>query len=141
MFTSAGGTDLRKSHVSAWVGWILFAATMMSISGVFSIIWGLVALFRDEVFVAGPKGNVVNINYTAWGWISIIIGALVLLTGMMLFTGNVLASVVAVVLAALSAVENLLTIGSYPIWSVIVIAVDILVIYAITVHGRELRES
>jgi hypothetical protein len=142
MYTSASDqTDLRRSQVSGWVGWIVFASVMMIISGVFSIIWGIVALARKEVFVHGPRGNVINLNYTAWGWITLIIGVIVLLTGLFLLTGSVLASIVAIVLASLSAIQNLLVIGAYPIWSVIVIAVDVLVIYAITVHGHELRES
>jgi hypothetical protein len=137
MYTSASDqTDLRRSQVSGWVG-----SVMMIISGVFSIIWGIVALARKEVFVHGPRGNVINLNYTAWGWITLIIGVIVLLTGLFLLTGSVLASIVAIVLASLSAIQNLLVIGAYPIWSVIVIAVDVLVIYAITVHGHELRES
>jgi hypothetical protein len=142
MYTSAAGqTDLRTSEATAWVGWIIFAAMMMIISGTFSIIWGIVALVRDQVFVVGRQGNVINLDYTAWGWIELIIGAIVLLTGIFLFRGNLAASIVAVILAGLSAIANLLVIAAYPVWSVIVIAVDVLVIYAITVHGNELRDN
>jgi hypothetical protein len=140
MYTSAGGeTDLRPSRASGWVGWIVFAAIMMIVSGVFDIIWGIVGLARKEVFIRGPKGNVINLDYTAWGWINLILGVVVLAAGMALLTGAIWASVVALILAVLSAVGNLLTIGAYPIWSVIVITLDVLVIYAITVHGDEIR--
>ena len=142
MHTSAtGDVDLRPSRVTAWVGWIYFAATMMVISGIFSIIWGIVGLVRDQVFVVGARGNVVNLDYTTWGWINLIMGIVVFIAGLCLLTGSVLASIVAVTLAVLSIVGNLLVIAAYPIWSVIVISVDVLVIYAITVHGRELRNN
>jgi hypothetical protein len=141
MYTSSSGqVDMRPSRITGWVGWIVFAAAMMAISGVFSIIWGIVALVRDEVFVVGRRGNVINLDYTAWGWISLVVGVIVLLTGLFLLTGNVAARILTVVIATLSIIENLLVLPSYPVWSVIVIAVDVLVIYAVTVHGSELRD-
>jgi hypothetical protein len=142
MYTSAdGNVDLEPSRATAWVGWIVFAALMMIMSGIFSIIWGIVALARKEVFVAGRRGNVINLDFTAWGWIHLILGVLVLLAGFALFRGALWAGIVAIVIAVFSAVGNLLVIGSYPIWSTIVIALDVLVIYAITVHGGEMRNS
>ena len=142
MHTSAtGDVDLRPSQVTAWAGWIYFAATMMIISGIFSIIWGIVGLVRDQVFVVGARGNVVNLDYTTWGWINLIMGIVVFIAGLCLLTGSVLASIVAVTMAVLSIIGNLLVIAAYPIWSVIVISVNVLVIYAITVHGRELRNN
>jgi hypothetical protein len=142
MYTSAGDdVDMRASRVSGWVGWIVFASVMMVISGVFSIIWGIVALARDQVFVVGRRGNVVDLDYTAWGWIHLILGIVVLTAGLALLKGSFLAMVMTIVLAVLSAIGNLLVIAAYPVWSVIVIAVDVLVIYAVTVHGNELREN
>ena len=141
MYTSADpGTDMAPSRATRWVGWILFAAIMMVVSGVFDIIWGIVGIARDEVFVGGPKGNVINLDYTTWGWLNLILGFVVLVAGLGLLTGAIWASVVAIVLAVSSAIANLLVIGAYPVWSVIVITLDILVIYAISVHGSELRQ-
>jgi hypothetical protein len=141
MYTSANDdVDMRPSQVSGWVGWIVFASMMMIISGVFSIIWGIVALARDEVFVVAGR-NVINLDYTAWGWIHVILGVVVLVAGIYLLQGSMVARVIAMVVAMLSAIGNLLVISAYPIWSVIVIAVDVLVIYAVTVHGHELHEN
>jgi hypothetical protein len=141
MYTSANDdVDMRPSRVSGWVGWIVFASMMMIISGIFSIIWGIVALARDQVFVIAGR-NVINLDYTAWGWIHVILGVVVLVAGIYLLKGGLVASVIAIVVAMLSAIGNLLVISAYPIWSVIVIAVDVLVIYAVTVHGHELREN
>jgi hypothetical protein len=142
MYTSSNGdVDLRPSRVSGWVGWIVFASVMMVISGVFSIIWGLVALARDEVFVVGRRGNVLDLDYTLWGWINLILGVVVLVAGLALLKGSFIASVTTIVLAMLSVVGNLLILPAYPFWSIMVIAADILVIYAVTVHGDEVREN
>ncbi len=139
-YTSAhSDVDLRPSRATGWVAWILFAACMMVLSGTLTIIWGIVGLVRDEVFVRGPRGNVLNVDYTAWGWANLIFGILVLLAGIGLFTGAVWAAVVAVLLAAVSIIDHVMVLGAYPAWSTIVIAMDVLVIWAITVHGDELR--
>lgn len=142
MYTSADqDVDLSPSRVTAWVGWIIFAAIALVMAGIFDIIWGIVALARDEVFISGPRGNVINLDYTTWGWINLIFGIVVLLTGMALFTGSIVARIIAIGIAVLQATLNLLVIGAYPVWSVIVITLDVLVIYAIAVHGDELRDS
>jgi hypothetical protein len=141
VYTSANDdVDMRPSGVSGWVGWIVFASMMMIISGIFSIIWGIVALARDQVFVVKGR-NVIDLDYTAWGWIHLILGIVVLLAGVFLLKGGFVAGVVTIIIAMLSAIGNLLVISAYPIWSVIVIAIDVLVIYAVTVHGHELREN
>lgn len=132
---------MRSSRVSGWVGWIAFAAMMMLLSGLFSFIWGIVALVRDEAVFAGRRGNVINLDYTAWGWIAIIVGLIVAVAGVALLGGALWASLIAIFIAMLSIINNLLVIGAYPLWSVIIIVLNILVIYAITVHGQELTDN
>lgn len=140
MYTSAhGNVDLRPSRASKWVGWVVFAAFMLVLSGALDMLWGIVALTRKEVFVVGPRGNPIDLNYTAWGWIQLIFGLIVLAAGIGLLTGAIWARTIAVIVAGVSVIGNLLVIGSYPIWSTIVIALDVLVIYAVTVHGREIN--
>jgi hypothetical protein len=141
MYTSAhSDVDLRPARATGWVGWIVFAAIMMVVSGVFDVIWGIVGIVRDEVFISGPRGNVINLDYTTWGWINLVVGAVMVVAGFGLFTGALWASVIAITVAVLSAVANLLVIAAYPVWSVIVITLDVLVIYAISVHGREIQD-
>jgi hypothetical protein len=124
---------------TAWVGWVVFAGMMLVLLGTFHVIQGLVALFRDEVFVVGQRGLVVNIDYTAWGWTHVLGGALAILVGACLLAGQMWARVVAVLVALLSAIANLLFLPAYPIWSVMMIAIDVLVIWAVTVHGSEIK--
>ena len=114
---------------------------MMFLVGSFQAIQGLVAIFDDGYYVVRESGLVVDVDYTAWGFVHLILGVLLILCGAGVLTGNVVARGVGVLLAGLSALANMAFIGAYPVWSILVIAVDVLVIYALTVHGGELRSS
>jgi hypothetical protein len=81
------------------------------------------------------------VDYNVWGWVHLILGILAVATGFGLLAGNTAARVVGIVLAVVSAIVNLAFIAAYPVWSTIVIGVDIIVIYAIVVHGRELKSD
>lgn len=124
---------------SAWVAWVNFAGVMLILLGCFHAIQGLVALFRDEVFVVGHRNLVVDVSFTAWGWLHIAWGALAIVVGACLLVGQTWARIIAVIVALLSAVTNVAFLPAYPVWSGLMIAIDIIVIWAITVHGGELR--
>jgi hypothetical protein len=125
---------------SAWVGWVFFAGVMLLLVGVFQIIDGLVALFDDGYYVVRPDGLVVNVDYTAWGWLHLLIGILALGAGFGLMSGRMWARTIAIAVAALSAIVNFAFIGAYPLWATILITIDVLVIYAVAAHGRELAD-
>jgi len=131
--------DVTSSHSAArsngWYGMVVFAATMMILLGTFHVIAGLVALFRDEYFLVSPSGLVINADFTTWGWVHLLMGILVVAAGAALYGGATWARFVAVVVAMLSAIINVAFLASYPLWSVIMIGVDVLIIYAVTVHG------
>ena len=124
---------------NAWRGWVVFAATMMALLGVFHAIAGLVALFEEDYYLVGESGLVVSADFTAWGWTHLAIGALFILTAFALVNGSTWARVVTVGVAGLSAIVNLAFLSAYPLWSVIMITLDVLIIYAVTAHGG--RES
>ena len=124
---------------TAWAGWVVFGGVMLIMLGAFQIIEGLVALFDDGFYLVNADGLVVNVNYNTWGWIHLVIGVVGVLAGLGLLAGNMAARVVGVVIAFLSALVNLAFISAYPVWSAIMITVDVIVIYAIVVHGRELK--
>jgi hypothetical protein len=126
---------------TAWTGWVVFASFMMILLGCFQAIEGLVALFDAGFYLVTSGGLVVDVNYNVWGTVHLLLGILLLASGVGVLTGNLAARVVGVILAGLSALANLVFIGAYPIWSIIIITVDVLVIYALTVHGRELHEA
>jgi hypothetical protein len=113
---------------------------MMMMLGAFHAIAGLVALFEEDYFLVTQSGLVVSADFTTWGWTHLLLGLLVAVAGGALLSGATWARVVAVVLAMLSAVVNLAFLAAYPLWSGIMIAVDILVIYAVTAHGDAANE-
>ncbi|MET1039285.1 MAG: hypothetical protein ABW075_13505 [Aeromicrobium sp.] len=124
---------------TGWVGWIVFGAIMLMMVGAFHVIQGFVALFRDQIFVVGQSGLVVDVDYTAWGWTHIIGGAILVLVGACLMAGQMWARIVAVIVAVLSAIVNVAFIPAYPVWSVMMVGIDVLVIWAVTVHGSEIK--
>ena len=126
---------------TGWTGWVVFASFMMFLLGAFQALQGLVALFDEGFYLVTPGNLVVDVNYNVWGTVHLILGVLLLLSGAGVLTGNLAARMVGVILAGLSAVANLVFIEAYPFWSIIIITVDVLVIYALTVHGRELKDS
>jgi hypothetical protein len=132
-------TDARYDERTAWTGWVVFGGVMLIMMGAFQITQGLVALFDDGFYAVASNGLVVDVDYNTWGWIHLVIGLIGVLVGIGLLAGNMAARVAGVVIACLSALVNLAFISAYPVWSAIVIAFDVIVIYAIVVHGRELK--
>jgi hypothetical protein len=136
---SSGGSRAAR-ETSGWaVGFILFAAIMMIMVGVFQAFQGLVAIFENEFYVA-TRNYLFQFDATTWGWIHLVVGLLVAFAGWGLLSGRTWARVVAITLALLSAVANFLFIPYYPFWSLLIITLDIFVIWAIAAHGGDLRE-
>jgi hypothetical protein len=124
---------------TGWAGWVVFAAIMMIILGAFQAIAGFVALFDPGYYVVGANGFVVHVNYTAWGWTHLVVGLVALAAGFGLFTGAMWARVLGIVVAGISAIVNFAFIPAYPLWSLIMITLDVVIIYAIAAHGQELK--
>jgi hypothetical protein len=127
--------------VTGWAGWVAFAGIMLIMLGFFQMIEGLVALFNDGFYLVRAEGLVVNVDYNAWGWTHLILGAIAVAVGFGLMVGNMFARVAGIAIAMISAILNLVFISAYPVWSAILIAIDVIVIYAIVVHGRELKST
>jgi hypothetical protein len=125
---------------TGWVGWIAFAGVMMLIGGVLNAVYGFVAVFNDE-WVVFSNRNALLIDLTGWGWVHVVIGVVLFLAGIGVFSGNVLARTIGVIVAAISLIANFLWLPAYPVWSLIVITIDALVIWALTAHGSEVRKA
>jgi hypothetical protein len=136
-----GSTASRGSEMTGWAGWVVFAGIMLIMLGSFQAIEGLVAIFDKGYYLVGPEGLIVSVDYTAWGWVHLILGLIAVAAGLGLIAGNMAARVVGVIVAVISAIVNLAFLAAYPVWSTIVITLDVIVIYAIVVHGRELKNS
>ena len=128
-----GEYDMRAAE---GIGWKMFAGLMMIMAGGFQMFTGLVALFENEFYVA-TRNYLFQFDATAWGWIHLIGGLLVLLAGFAVIAGQTWARIVAIVLAVLSALANFAFIPYYPFWALTVIAIDVFVIWALAAHGRD----
>ncbi|GAA1445980.1 DUF7144 family membrane protein [Leifsonia poae] len=116
-------------------GWRAFAALVVLISGLFSVLQGIVALFAPDPYYVVAHGSLFVFDISGWGWWNLIIGILAVLASGGLFAGALWARIVVVILAILSAIGQLFLIPAQPWWSAILIALDVLVIYAVTAHG------
>jgi hypothetical protein len=137
--SATGGRTAGAPVSTGWAGWIYFAGIIMFVLGSYHAIEGLVALLNSSYYLVATDGLVFNVSYATWGWTLLVLGVIVAVAGLGVMMGQTWARVVGVVVAAFSALVNLAFITAYPIWSVLVIALDIVVIYALTVHGRETR--
>ena len=125
---------------SGWaVGMTVFAGVMMIMVGAWQALSGLIAIFENEFYVQ-TRNYLFEFDATAWGWIHLLLGLLVAFAGFGVLSGQTWARVVGITLAALSATANFFFIPYYPFWAMLIIAVDVLVIWALAAHGREFRE-
>jgi hypothetical protein len=122
---------------TAWLGWVFFAGILMIMLGFFQAIAGLVAIFDDTFYLVTKSGLVVSVDYTVWGWVHLIIGVVAFLAGYAVMSGKTWGRTIGIILAVVSAIVNMAFIGAYPWWSIIIITMDVLIIYALAVHGRE----
>lgn len=126
---------------SGWaVGWTVFAALMMVMIGFWHAIAGLVAILEDEFYVLGQE-YVFQFDATTWGWVHLILGVLILLAGLALFSGAVWARTFGVILAVISAIAGFAWLPYYPIWGLLIVAAAISVIWALTAHGRDITQT
>ncbi len=120
---------------AGWAGFPIFAALLLMLAGGANIISGLVALVKDEIPVPDP----VLLDVTAWGWVAIVLGALGIIVGLGVLAGQTWAVVAGVAFAVVNGFAHMALLPSYPARSLVVIGLDVLIVYALTVHGRDLR--
>jgi hypothetical protein len=126
-----------ESRSDIWaMSFVLFAAIMMIMIGTFQAFDGLVAIFEDEFYAVTPN-YILSFDVTTWGWIHLILGIVVVFAGVALLSGATWARIVGIIMAMMSAIANFAFIPYYPIWSLAIIALNIAVIWALTVHGRD----
>jgi hypothetical protein len=138
-YDSSYGASLDPA--TGCVGWIIFAAVFMVTIGALNAIQGLAALFRDAdywVRLTG-EGGAMTFNVTAWGWINLIFGIVLIIVGVLLMQGSTFARVLGIALVALNMLAQFAYAPIYPFWALILIALDIVIIYALVVHGGELK--
>ena len=115
-------------------GWVTFAGFMMIVAGFFQAISGLVAIFKSSVYLV-TSNHLLVLDYKQWGWVHLIVGIVLLLSSASLFAGRLWGRIVAITLATISAILNFSFIWAYPVWSILIIALDVMVIYAVAMYG------
>lgn len=135
MEAGRGSNPLKGAENS---GWIAFAGVMMVMLGCLDAIWGLAAILNDEIVVVGGHGALI-LDITTWGWLQLILGAVVGLTGLGLIVGYEAARVVGIFLLALNAILQIVWFPAAPLWAFLMIVLDVVIIYQLTVNwtGQE----
>lgn len=129
MSTEAPG----KSHLTFAGGMIRVGGILLIIAGLWEGFIGTVALFKQTLYVIGAKW-VAEFDLTAWGWIHILLGLALIAVGIFVLRGALWASILAIIVCGLSALANFAWLPYYPLWSILIIAVDVLVIWALAFH-------
>jgi hypothetical protein len=131
---------MATREVSGWtVGFVVFAGVIMMMLGIFHALTGLAAIIDDQYFVVGPN-YAYELDTTAWGWLQLIFGIIVAAAGWGIFNGATWARIVGIALAVVSAVGNFFFIPYQPVWAILMIALAILVIAALSAWSpREAR--
>ena len=126
------GRDVTGGRKGAASGWTVFAAVMMIFGGAMAVFEGIAAIAKDDLFVT-TRNYVFQFSLTGWGWVHLILGIVVVLAGCALFSGALWARAVGVLLAGLLVIANFLWLPYYPFWSLVLIAINVFVIWALCV--------
>ena len=131
---------MSDTRVTGWVGWGWFAGVALIIVGTIDAIYGLIAITApNSAYFVRVEGELYLFNTQGWGWFHLIMGIALILVAAALFSGATWARVVTIIVVSIHAIVQLFTLPTQPWLSLILLAIDILVIYALTVHGRELE--
>ena len=134
MSTDSRSGGSTRHRVSPWAsGLAVFAGAMMIVSGIFAVFEGIAAVFNDEVYVRTAQ-YLFAFDLTAWGWIHLLLGVLVGLAGVAVIRGQAWGRFTGIALAGLSLIANFLFLPYYPLWSILIIALDVAIIWALAVY-------
>ena len=133
-----GSPAVVDEGLGGWATAIMFGAALTILVGVFQIFEGVVALADEGYYRVRPDGLPLDVSWSVWGWLHVVIGAAAVVVGIGILAGSALARFAAVVVAWLSAVTHLVFLPAAPVWGLFVIAVAVVVIYSLVVHGRDL---
>jgi hypothetical protein len=132
------GAHGARGARTGWVGWVYFAGIVLLIIGVIQFINGLIAFARSGTTYLTPSGAAVQVSYMGVAWSFLIMGVVFAAVGIGVFGGRTWARLIAIAIAVISVLTNIAFFLAYPLWSAVVIVLDVVVIYALAAHGREL---
>ncbi|MFF2101441.1 hypothetical protein [Streptomyces sp. NPDC058202] len=131
---AGGGLGPPPSGDGAWVaGGVTFAGVLLLVNGFLNILQGISAIAKDDVYTR-VNDYVYRINLTGWGWILLVVGVIAAVVGAGILKGAAWARVTGIALAAVSMLFHFMFLPYAPIWSVIMIAIDVFVIWALAAY-------
>jgi hypothetical protein len=116
-------------------GWLLYAGTLIMIAGALDVIWGIAAIGKANFFVA--NAHYVISDLRAWGWITVVLGAVLIVAALGIFRASRWAVWVGIVALSLNAISQMLSIPAYPFWALALFAIDIVAVYGLIAHGLD----
>lgn len=136
MDSVAGAPSARSRDRAMAQGWAVFAAVMLLVIGGLDFFYGLAAILNNEVVIVGGHGVVIA-DITTWGWITLILGLVLALTGAGLLAGYSAARWAAVFVIAIGAIMALPWFPAAPLWTVLIVTLSVIVIYQLCAHWEE----
>jgi len=136
--TTSSGLYYEEKAVPG-AGLLIFAVTMMALAGTWAVIEGIAAIANSKIYTANATYVFSDLN--TWGWIVTVLGALLLLSALTLFTGSQFARWFGILAAGLNGIGQLFFIQAYPLWSMAMFAADVIIIYALATYaGPKLKK-
>lgn len=126
----------KKVQPTGWVGWVYFAGILLIVRAIFEAFFGFVALTKNEILLVTPDQLAV-FNFTTWGIIHLIVAVVLLTAGFSVLNGGMWGRIIGTFAAAMGVLVSLAFLPAYPLWCIAAIVIDILIMYALIVHGRE----
>ena len=133
------GTEPPRMTSGSWTGWVVFASIMLMINGSINVVQGLVALLQDDYFLVPTGDELLLTDFTGWGIAMLLWGALLALGGFGLYSGQSWARWFAIFVASLGILLQIAFLNTFPIWSAVIIGLDVLIIFALTARWDEAR--
>jgi hypothetical protein len=112
-------------------GWAAFAGVVMFLVGSLNAFWGLGAILNDDIVVVGGEGALIA-DITLWGWVHLVLGSIIALTGLGLLTGNATARLAAIFFLTVNAIAQIVWFPAAPLWAFLIVVLDVVVIYQLT---------
>ncbi len=123
-----------RAEQASSVRWLAFAGAYLMMAGALNLIWGIAALSKKSYFA---EEGLVWSSLQTWGWVAIVIGGVQLATGVMTYLRRMAAQIIAMLLAMCGLLFSFTTVGAYPVWSIVAIVCNALVLWAVTAHGMD----
>ncbi len=136
---SAARSEPAYADADSGYGWLVFAGTMLVLVGILNVVYGIAAIDNSKFFVNGAKYVVSSLN--TWGWVVLITGVVQILAGFGVWARNTFATWLGIAFACLNGLGVLLMLPAYPLLSISLFAVDVLIVYGLAVHGGHRQEA